>query len=130
MNQTEIDELVKKLSLKNQGSSYIMHAPDDYMLPGTENLNSIDDTNDIDWIQVFYGHEDEMTKELPAIRKQTIQKRLSMGMLAKRSANKGSNLNDVVVRSVGLACGLVDVKVAAINEVWSGLKFVYRKEDR
>jgi len=130
MKQSEIDELAKKLSLKDQGSSYIMHAPDDYTLPGTENLNSIDDVNHIDWIQVFYGHEDDMTKELPAIENKLSKDGCIWVCWPKRSANKGSNLNDVVVRSIGIACGLVDVKVASINEVWSGLKFVYRKEER
>jgi hypothetical protein len=35
-----------------------------------------------------------------------------------------------VVRAVGLDHGLVDVKVCAVDEVWSGLKFVYRLKDR
>ena len=34
------------------------------------------------------------------------------------------------VRSLGLQVGLVDVKVCAVDEDWSGLKFMYRKEDR
>jgi hypothetical protein len=34
------------------------------------------------------------------------------------------------VRQIGLAAGLVDVKVCAVNEVWSGLKFVIRVKDR
>jgi len=35
-----------------------------------------------------------------------------------------------VIRAVGLGRGLVDVKVAAVDDVWSGLKFVRRLEDR
>ncbi|HKP97427.1 MAG TPA: DUF3052 domain-containing protein, partial [Fibrobacteria bacterium] len=34
------------------------------------------------------------------------------------------------VREIGLAVGLVDVKVCAVDETWSGLKFVYRLRDR
>ena len=34
------------------------------------------------------------------------------------------------VRSAGLSIGLVDIKICAVDEDWSGLKFVYRKEDR
>lgn len=41
-----------------------------------------------------------------------------------------SDLDGNLVREVGLAAGIVDVKVAAIDEVWSGLKFVRRLSDR
>ena len=41
-----------------------------------------------------------------------------------------SDLNENVVREIGLTHGLVDVKVCAIDETWSGLKFVYRVKDR
>ena len=48
----------------------------------------------------------------------------------KAASNVPTDLNDNVVREIGLRNGLVDVKVAAIEEVWSGLKFVYRLKDR
>lgn len=41
-----------------------------------------------------------------------------------------TDLNENIIRDIGLAAGLVDVKVCAINETWSGLKFVYRLKDR
>ncbi len=41
-----------------------------------------------------------------------------------------SDLDDAGVREIGLAAGVVDVKVCAIDEVWSGLKFVRRLADR
>jgi hypothetical protein len=48
----------------------------------------------------------------------------------KKSSGVESDLNDNVVREIGLAAGLVDVKVCAVTEVWSGLKFVRRVKDR
>lgn len=48
----------------------------------------------------------------------------------KRTSGVPTDLTEDVVRSVGLPRGLVDVKVCAIDEVWSGLKFVIRKENR
>lgn len=48
----------------------------------------------------------------------------------KRASGVPTDLTEDVVRSVGLPRGLVDVKVCAIDEVWSGLKFVIRKENR
>jgi hypothetical protein len=48
----------------------------------------------------------------------------------KKSSGVASDLTDNVVRQIGLAKGMVDVKVCAVNEVWSGLKFVFRLKDR
>jgi hypothetical protein len=48
----------------------------------------------------------------------------------KKASGMATDLTEDVVRAVGLPLGLVDVKVCAIDEVWSGLKFVRRKEKR
>jgi hypothetical protein len=48
----------------------------------------------------------------------------------KRSSGVVSDLDENIVREFGLAAGLVDVKVCAVDEVWSGLKFVVRLKDR
>jgi len=48
----------------------------------------------------------------------------------KKSAKVPTDLDEGRVRAVGLAAGLVDNKVCAISEVWSGLRFVYRLKDR
>jgi hypothetical protein len=48
----------------------------------------------------------------------------------KKSSGVPTDLSDIVVRQTGLPLGLVDVKVCAIDHVWSGLKFVIPKEQR
>ena len=48
----------------------------------------------------------------------------------KRTSGVSTDLDDNVVRELGLAAGLVDNKVCAIDAVWSGLRFVYRLRDR
>lgn len=48
----------------------------------------------------------------------------------KKSSSIETELSREVVREVGLASGLVDNKVCAIDDDWSGLRFVYRREDR
>ena len=48
----------------------------------------------------------------------------------KKTSGVKSDLDENKVRETGLAAGLVDVKVCAINEIWSGLKFVIRLKDR
>lgn len=48
----------------------------------------------------------------------------------KKTSGVATDLNENIVRELGLAAGLVDVKVCAIDETWSGLKFVFRLKDR
>jgi hypothetical protein len=48
----------------------------------------------------------------------------------KRTSGVATNLTENLVRDVGLDCGLVDNKVAAIDNIWSGLRFVRRLPDR
>lgn len=48
----------------------------------------------------------------------------------KRTARVATDLTEHVVREIGLSCGLVDNKVCAVDERWSGLRFVYRLADR
>ena len=48
----------------------------------------------------------------------------------KKSSGVATDLDENVVRDIGLAAGLVDVKVCAVTDVWSGLKFVRRLKDR
>src|SRR5205807_10431565 len=48
----------------------------------------------------------------------------------KKSSGVRTDLDENVVRNIGLDAGLVDVKVCAVTEVWSGLKFVRRLKDR
>jgi hypothetical protein len=48
----------------------------------------------------------------------------------KKSSEVATDVDENVVRKIGLATGLVDVKVCSVTEVWSGLKFVRRIKDR
>jgi hypothetical protein len=48
----------------------------------------------------------------------------------KRTANVATDLSETLIREIGLSNGLVDNKVCAVDDVWSGLRFVYRVADR
>jgi expansin (peptidoglycan-binding protein) len=48
----------------------------------------------------------------------------------KKASGVPTDLSDNKVRQIGLDQNLVDVKVCAVNDIWSGLKFVYRLKDR
>jgi len=53
-----------------------------------------------------------------------------VGELAEEKFGVATDLNENIIREIGLAAGLVDVKVCAVTDVWSGLKFVRRLRDR
>ena len=59
---------------------------------------------------------------------------VSDGMLwiswPKKASGRPTDLTEDIVRKVGLECGLVDVKVCAVDETWSGLKLMIRRENR
>lgn len=71
-----------------------------------------------------------LTRRFP----QLIERMETAGMIwvcwPKKASKVPTDLDENVVRTLGLELGIVDVKVAAIDEVWSGLKFVRRLADR
>ena len=126
--------LVKKLGIRPGGQICVLNAPGGY----AHNLESLADGitvheepwSGIDFVQAFCTSAKQLEaqlKLLPGLLAAT-------GMLwicwPKKSSGVASDLNGNIVREMGLATGLVDVKVCAIDEVWSGLKFVIRLEDR
>lgn len=89
-----------------------------------------DDSAAVDLAMLFAQSSAALSKEF-----KTVAKRLTpAGMLwvswPKKSSGVATDLNENVVREIGLSAGLVDVKVCAVTDVWSGLKFVRRRKDR
>jgi hypothetical protein len=83
-----------------------------------------------DVIVAFCARRAELERRLPAWRAALD---LAGGLWVawpKRSSGLATDLGDGVVRELGLAAGLVDNKVCAIDATWSGLRFVYRVRDR
>ena len=83
-----------------------------------------------DFIQLFARSSAELRRRLPALREALDPDGMLWLSWPKKSSGVSTDLDDSVVRSAGLAAGLVDVKVCAVDEVWSGLRFVFRRADR
>jgi len=83
-----------------------------------------------DVVVYFVEKRTRLEKDFPALA----AKLEANGMLwiawPKRASGRPTDLNENLVRETGLGFGLVDVKVCAIDEIWSGLKFVIRLKDR
>jgi hypothetical protein len=126
--------LVKKLGIKPDSNIAFVNAPTNFVnqldLPSGVKVNSIPKSKDLDFILLFVKTRTVLTGAFALCA----HKLKSNGMLwvswPKRASGVSTDLNENVVRDIGLAAGLVDVKVCAIDEIWSGLKFVYRLKDR
>ena len=88
----------------------------------------------LDLTVTFHTESSTLADRLPVLFEHTVTNGMVWACWPKKSAAKRlgihSDLDDNVVRGVGLEIGWVDVKIAAISEVWSGMKFVRRLRDR
>ncbi len=84
----------------------------------------------LDFAMLFTKNKAMFVKEFKCLAKQLA----SAGMLwvswPKKSSGVATDLDENAIREIGLATGLVDVKVCAVTAVWAGLKFVRRVKDR
>ncbi|HTX46138.1 MAG TPA: DUF3052 domain-containing protein [Solirubrobacteraceae bacterium] len=84
----------------------------------------------LDVIVAFFDSVAALQRRLPVLRDALDPAGGLWIAWPKRSSGIETDLRDGVVRELGLAAGLVDNKVCAIDEVWSGLRFVFRLADR
>lgn len=126
--------LAKKLGIKERSRIALVNEPRSFRetlgeLPGGVSFLG-DSAKNLDLILFFVKSQAELSKRFTKLA----SKLAPAGMLwiawPKKASGVASDLSDGVVREIGLAAGLVDTKVCAIDEVWSGLKFVIRLKDR
>ena len=126
--------LAKKLGIKMQSRIALVNEPRSFRetlgdLPGGVSFAG-DSAKNIDLILFFVKSQAELAKRFTRLA----AKLAPAGMLwiawPKKASGVASDLSDGVVREIGLAAGLVDTKVCAIDDVWSGLRFVIRLKDR
>ena len=127
--------LPKKLGVKDGHVVLLDRLPDglDLGLPPTA-IVVRQLRRDLDLSVTFHTAVATLTKRLPVLFDHTVTAGMVWVAWPKQAAVKRlgltTDLDDNVVRGVGLDLGWVDVKVAAIDEVWSGQKFVRRLADR
>src|SRR5580698_6733660 len=84
----------------------------------------------LDFAMLFSKSRAELTREFSRITKQLAPAGMLWVSWPKKSSGVATDVDENVVRGIGLDAGLVDVKVCAVTEAWSGLKFVRRVKDR
>jgi hypothetical protein len=126
--------LPKKLGIKDGFQVCLIDAPPDVIAelrPSLEKCGLAGNAKaPIEFAMLFTKSATSLKKEFP----RTAKRLAPAGMLwiswPKKSSGVPTDLTENIVRDIGLAAGLVDVKVCAVTDVWSGLKFVRRLKDR
>jgi hypothetical protein len=84
----------------------------------------------LDFAMMFTKSRAELAAEFPRMARLLAPAGMLWVSWPKKSSGVATDLDENLVRGIGLEAGLVDVKVCAVTEVWSGLKFVRRVKDR
>ena len=126
--------LPKKLGIKDGFRVQFAAAPPEVLVELKAALAACqvigDNKEPLDFVQVFTKSKAELTKEFKRITRQLAPAGMLWVSWPKKSSGVATDLDENIVREIGLAVGLVDVKVCAVTDVWSGLKFVRRVKDR
>ncbi len=125
--------LVQKLGIKAGSTIAILGAPRGYArtlgkLPQVRRRASA--AGPLDFVQFFTAEKRELERRFAVLARALAPAGMLWISWPKQASGVATDLTEDVIRAIGLAHGLVDVKVAAVDEVWSGLKFVRRVKDR
>ncbi len=121
--------LADKLGLKAGMRVAVINAPEGY--PALDAVEVVDlPAEKLDFIHFFTKSRAELDAQFPKLKAALAVAGTLWISWPKKAAKIETDLDENIIRETGLAMGLVDVKVAAIDAVWSGLKFVYRLKDR
>jgi hypothetical protein len=124
--------LPKKLGIKAGFRVTLSNAPEDVRAELAAELDSCEIANngELDFAMFFTKSRSELKKEFAKLAKVLAPAGMLWISWPKKSSGVATDVDENTVREIGLDVGLVDVKVCAVTDVWSGLKFVRRVKDR
>ena len=124
----------KKLGIKQGSRIALINAPQDFESELGELPDNVEfikrPTKSLDIILLFVLTERALARDFVKFAARLTANGMIWIAWPKKSSGVATDLSEQRVRDIGLHAGLVDVKVCAIDETWSGLKFVYRLKDR
>ncbi len=127
--------LYKKLGITCNSEILVLNEPKNYLdffsdFPANVIINKAENSQQIEFIHIFVRTSKEI-EDLFKIAKKNLK---TNGFLwiswPKKASKMKTELDKFMIMKYGLDNGLVDTKVASIDENWSGHKFVYRLKDR
>ena len=125
--------LAKKLSLRDGQRVWFDNMPEDVADEIDEyalDLTFVDPAQGIDAAHVFVTERADLEAKLMTLRNQIAPDGQVWVSWPKKAANVPTDITEDTIREIALPMGFVDTKVCAVDETWSGLKLVIRKELR
>ncbi len=126
--------LIKKLGIKQGFKIYIINSPEYYfsLLTGLPDQIEIDNdpTSKKDFIHFFVKEEAELLKRILILKDQIKSNGMIWISWPKKSSKVTTDITEDGIRKIALDNRLVDIKVCAVDEVWSGLKLVIPVKER
>lgn len=128
--------LPKKLGIKPGLQARFLHLPEEVRseireaLADCEIVAASKEKSSVDFMMIFTKSKPELKTEFANAAKWLTPAGMFWVSWPKKSSGVPTDLTENIVRELGLAAGLVDVKVCAVTDIWSGLKFVRRVKDR
>jgi hypothetical protein len=125
--------LAKKLGIKPGFRVRLLQAPEDVrteLAAALKDCRNFKTGDALDFGMIFSKSCAELIREFARMEKALAPAGTIWVSWPKKSSGVATDLSDNAVREMGLEAGLVDVKVCAVTDVWSGLKFVRRVKDR
>jgi hypothetical protein len=126
--------LVKKLGIKEGSRVALVNAPRNFETELGELPDNVkfmkSTTKSLDLILFFVLSERTLAKDFAKLAARLTSNGMIWIAWPKKSSGVATDLTFECVQRIGLNAGLVDVKICAIDDTWSGLKFVYRLKDR
>jgi hypothetical protein len=124
----------KKLGIREGFRAALLHAPADVKAELRLELAKCRIVTlaggNLDFIFLFVKSRAGLDQEFLSAKKALAPAGMIWISWPKKTSGVPSDLDENIVREMGLALGLVDIKVCAVTEVWSGLKFVIPVKDR
>ncbi|MEM9650885.1 MAG: DUF3052 domain-containing protein [Actinomycetota bacterium] len=126
--------LAKKLGIKPGFTVAVINEPPEFRAlldPTPEDVVFRDSLRgSADVVVAFFTERSKLRARLPALARSIYPAAVLWLAWPKKTAGVPTDLDGGEIRGLGQAAGVVDVKVAAISETWSGHKFVHRVENR
>lgn len=127
--------LWKKLGYKTGMAAYVDGAPKNYAallaLPAEVEVRWLTrPVSGMNFVHLFATKSSGLLTRLKLCRKKIAPDAAVWISWPKKTSDMASDLTDDLIRGMVLPTGLVDIKVCAVDKVWSGLKFMIRKELR
>lgn len=126
--------LAKKLGIKASIVIRLVNPPDDYASFFTDLPTDVTFTKDVtiatQMVHYFTKDIAALSSDIVALRQEIFPSGSIWVSWPKKASKIHCNITEDDIRQLALANGLVDVKVCAVSDIWSGLKLVVRVKDR